>query len=404
MSSALAIAKVTKSLAQVVQKAIDPTGGGVVIGRPVAPSGGDTAGKVHVYLYRVTPNAACANTELPTRRGDGSLAQRPQVALDLHYLLTFYGDATELQPESMLGAVMRDLHAHPLLKLADAVSPIRLTLVPLNLEELSKLWSVFFQTPYTLSVAYQASVVLIESEETPQPVPPVLQRGKDERGVDSLLGPFPSLERLHVGLPEDASLRPRPPPYPSAQPGLTLFLAGRNLGGDTVRLRFVHSRLVLSRELTVPVEQRTADELMVSLPEDAGTDWAAGIYTVIAVTQEGDRERTSNALPLALAPRILSIAPASPIVRQAGRITLTLHCQPQLRPGQKAVLLLAGHEIAVEPFTTVTGSLDFVVSEAPVGENLLVQLRVEGVDSMPFNRTGAPPRFVFDPGQKVTIQ
>src|SRR5207247_2351941 len=42
-----------------------------------------------------------------------------------------------------------------------------------SLEELSKLWSVFFQTPYTLSVAYHGTVVFIEGEEkhvTPLPV------------------------------------------------------------------------------------------------------------------------------------------------------------------------------------------------------------------------------------------
>ena len=37
----------------------------------------------------------------------------------------------------------------------------------MNLEELSKLWSVFFQTPYALSIAYQASVVLIEPDLEP---------------------------------------------------------------------------------------------------------------------------------------------------------------------------------------------------------------------------------------------
>jgi hypothetical protein len=43
---------------------------------------------------------------------------------------------------------------------------VKFTQLPLTLEELSKLWSVFFQTQYTLSVAYQGTVVLIESEDS----------------------------------------------------------------------------------------------------------------------------------------------------------------------------------------------------------------------------------------------
>ncbi len=43
----------------------------------------------------------------------------------------------------------------------------------LSLEDLSRLWSVFFQVPYKLSLAYQASVVLIDAEVPPQPALPV---------------------------------------------------------------------------------------------------------------------------------------------------------------------------------------------------------------------------------------
>ena len=36
----------------------------------------------------------------------------------------------------------------------------------MTLDDLSKLWSVFFQTPYALSVAYEATVVFVEGEES----------------------------------------------------------------------------------------------------------------------------------------------------------------------------------------------------------------------------------------------
>ena len=49
--------------------------------------------------------------------------------------------------------------------LADQVDVVRSRRSDYSLEELSKLWSIFFQSPYVLSVAYQASAVLIETDE-----------------------------------------------------------------------------------------------------------------------------------------------------------------------------------------------------------------------------------------------
>ncbi len=422
MSNALAIATVTATLAQAVRTAAQEAVGGadVVIGRPEAPSGG-TLRKVHVYLYQVTPNTAQRNADLPSRDAAGRLTQRPQVALDLFYLLAFYGDEARLEPQRMLGAVLRDLHAHSLLSrqaiqdavagehilagsnLAEAIDLVRLSPVPLSLEELSKLWSVFFQTPHAVSVAYQASVVLIEGDERPQPPLPVLQRG-----VDVLLEHFPALERIHIGMPDDAVLRPRPPSYPAAPLGSALLVSGRHLGGEAVRLRLTHTRLPVTKELPVSTVQGTANELLAELPDDtaARTDWAAGIYTVTVVTGNagGSGTRTSNALPLALAPRIITIAPASPIKRDdQGGITLTITVSPPVRPEQRAVLLLGNREIAAEIRHAAAASLTFVAKEVPVAEDWLLRLRVDGVESLPFKRTGMPPRFVFDDALKVTV-
>jgi len=428
MSNALAIATVTVTLAQAVRTAAQEAVGGadVVIGRPEAPGGG-TPRKVHVYLYQVTPNTAQRNADLPSRYAAGRLTQRPQVALDLFYLLAFYGNETDLEPQRMLGAVLRDLHAHsllsrqaiqdavdgePLLKgsnLAEAFDLIRLSPVPLSLEELSKLWSVFFQTPHAVSVAYQASVVLIESDERAKPPPPVLQRGGDDRSFDVLLGHFPALERIHIGMPDDAVLRPRPPSYPAAPLGSALLVSSRHLGDEAVRLRLTHTRLPVTRELPVSTVQGTTNELLVELPDDtaARTDWAAGIYAVTVVTgnADGSGTRTSNALPLALAPRIITIAPAGPIRRDdQGGITLTITVSPLVRPEQQAVLLLGNREIAAEARHDAAAPLTFVVKEAPVAQDWLLRLRVDGVESLLFKRVGMPPRFVFDDALKVMVE
>src|SRR5262249_53697071 len=139
---------------------------------------------VNIFLYEIAPNAVLRNTDLPTRSGNGQAAvQRPTAALDLHYLMSFYGK-DKLGAQRVLGSVVRHLHSHPLLtrkmvqntltdplysylatsNLADSVEPVRFSPLSLSLEELSKLWSIFFQTTYALSTAYCASAVFIEEE------------------------------------------------------------------------------------------------------------------------------------------------------------------------------------------------------------------------------------------------
>jgi hypothetical protein len=199
MSNFLAIATVTAALRQTLGPAIAVAvpGATVTTMRPDAPHDGTTQARVNLYLYQVTPNSAYRNADLPTRRTDGQVVQRAQVALDLHYLFTFYGDESRLEPQRLLGNVVRILHSQPVLTreviqktiadptfapflansdLADAAERVKFTRIELALEELSKLWSVFLQTPYSLSVAYQASLVLIESEDAIQTAPPVKVR------------------------------------------------------------------------------------------------------------------------------------------------------------------------------------------------------------------------------------
>jgi hypothetical protein len=200
MSNYLAVATVTAVLRDVLQEAAGTAvpGATVTTCRPEAVNdGGQNKPVVNIFLYGVTPNAALRNADLPTRNADGGLVRYPQAALDLHYLLSFYGAESELVPQRLLGRAISALHAQPLLSpdkirsvikvshktkgqsgyigesnLDEQIEPVRFSPLSLNLEELSKLWSVFFQVPYALSVAYEAGVVLIEPGATPPPRPP----------------------------------------------------------------------------------------------------------------------------------------------------------------------------------------------------------------------------------------
>jgi hypothetical protein len=428
MSNHLAVATVTAALGRRAHSAAAGALDADVdlqFGRPVAPSGDVTRPTLHVYLYQVTPNAALRNNDLAFRDSSGKLAGRARAAIDLHYLLTFYGDATTLVPERMMAAVVRDLHAGAVIDpglirqlidsgdhapelddadLALARERVKLTPTQMSLEELSRLWSIMVQTPYALSLAYQASVVEIDAQDSgPTPLP-VLKRGEEDRGVETVLGPFPQLDSWWAGAAGSEMRRPRLPSYPGAQLGDRLLVAGSTLGGDEVRLKFQHSRISAAVEALIPPVDRDATELRLVLPNDAAAQdqWAAGIYSITARVKRGSEERASNVMPLVVAPRINNIQP-NPAARSAGDVTLTITCGPKILPAQSATLLLAGREVAANSLTAPSDTLVFEVEDAPALTNEPLRIRVDGVPSLPFLFDAMTGGFIFDPAQRVTI-
>ncbi len=196
MANHFGIATVTATLQQLLDRtvSVDVPGASATMISPDGPATGAPDPGVNVFLYQITPNGAWRNEDLPTRTSSGAPAGRPRTAIDLHYLLTFYGDDADFEPQRVLASAIRVLHARPVLSraqiegamtafpvlaqsdLAADVERVKLTQLPLNLEELSKLWSVFFQTTYRLSVAYRGTALLLEADDPGAAALPVLQR------------------------------------------------------------------------------------------------------------------------------------------------------------------------------------------------------------------------------------
>jgi hypothetical protein len=319
-------------------------------------------------------------------------------------------------------AILDTISNHPELSetdLTDAIERVRFTPAAMSLDELSKLWSIFFQTPHALSMVYHANVVLIEAQESGPSALPVLQRGQQDRGLEAVLDartPFPELENIHVGITSDIDQIPLPRSYPAAQLGSMLILRGRNFSGDVVEVEFTHARysepdhpkFLAPKKISVPITDRTATEIRVAIPDDANaqTEWRAGPYTVSIIVSSGGELHLTNTQPLLMAPKVTNISPASPIARDAnGNVTLTLAASPQVLTTQSATMLLADREVAVTPRVADTDPLQFLIEDAPVLTDAVVRLRVDGVDSMPFKRIDTPPptRFEFDANQRVTI-
>lgn len=288
MSNFLAIATVTAALRDLLQEGVgtDVPVARVTTARPDDTISSTPETRVNIYLYQVTPNAGWRNADVPTRRADGTVVQRPQVALDLHYMISFYGDESQLMSQRMLGSVVRTLHARPILtrdlirntiasgvssgsfpflqgsNLADEVELVKFSPLHLSLEELAKIWSIFYQIPYVLSVAYQGTVVLIEGDETPQTALPARTRA-------IYVAPFrqPVIDQVIVRGGAD-------------QPIIvdsTLAIIGRSLKSANTMVRF--------GETNVAPAKTDISDTMISLPlptvvaamQSAGSSLQAGI-------------------------------------------------------------------------------------------------------------------------------
>jgi len=383
VSNFLAVATVTATIRDVLQVSVgtDVAGATVTTQRPDGTTGGGTtAPAVNIYLYRVSPNAAFRNADLPTRNSGGQLLQKPQVALDLHYLFTFQGDETTLEPQRLLGSVERTLHAqstlsrqaiaktsasHPFLaksNLADQIELVRFTPSELSLEELSKLWSVFFQTPYSLSVVYQGTVVLIETDDVVRKALPVLSRNLY---VKTFRQPF--VERV---ISQAGEMVP--------------IIAGSNLLIEGEQFMSDETLVLLGGSLRQPA-QITDTSIVVPVPADL----AAGVQglQVIERVKMGTPEQphpgfASNAAAFVLQPV------ATPTNVTAANITVQMN--PKVRKGQRCVLLLdkvPGSAAASFAFPTApavatvdTNTLQFNLTGVGSGTYFL-RVQVDGAES-----------------------
>jgi hypothetical protein len=409
MSSHEAIAVVTETLRLYLFQRL---GGAACTAKPPDIAREDVGDQLNLFLYQIARNGAWANMDLPSQTKQGE-AGRPPLALDLSYLLTAYGSGdSDVNAQVAIGRAMRLLHDHPLLGreeieqasaaanlpsgLHEQIERIRITHEPLSGDELSRLWTSF-QTGYRISTGYKVAVVLIDSVLPPRMALPVLSRGEGDTGPTAVgdAHAWPSLERVE--------LRRRTPRHvqPSARLGDTLVVEGHRLSGGS--LRFVHQRLT-APIVRQPDRPAGATRLEVTLPNTPAAlqAWPPGLWTVAVEAPLAGRQQRSNELPFPLAPRLDDISPRQTAPAN-GIVTYTVSCSPEVRRGQRISLLLGDREILTEPLpngTNATATLTFRVADATPG-TYLVRLRVDGVDSFPFDPDASPPS--FDPQQQVTM-
>lgn len=267
MSTALGVAAVTHVLKDLLNDELIKRNVSHVLGNNLLVSSlcpgqidakGATDSQLNLFLYRVSPNTGWNNLGYPSRNARGELINNPPLALNLHYLLSAFGE-NELHAEILLGYGMQLLHENPVLTrgairrslmpsidvtgeglsdhlrnlsesgLADQFEQVTITPEPIHIEDISRLWTAF-QTRYRPCTAYLVTVVLIESDRSTKPALPVR-----ERRVYALPFRHPVIEKIlseAAGAPTPAILEHR-----RIESGDRLILRGRQLKSDGVLVR-----------------------------------------------------------------------------------------------------------------------------------------------------------------------
>lgn len=452
MSNPYAIAGVTRVLQDILGEINDqviPHIGQVQI-TAVAPdqilnNGANNELRLNCFLYRVTPNTGWINECWASHNGRGERLTNPPLPLNLHYLLSAYG-VNDLQAEILLGWAMHLLHLHPVLSrerindvidpegvplqppltalpgsgLADQIEQIKVTPEYLSTEELSKLWTAV-QSHYRPTVAYVATVVLIQAQEPTRTPLPVLTRGRPvevesspgefrETGVlvqPFLIPPVPTIESLE--LPQD---------NPAIEVEQSLTIEGHHLNDENVLVRFRHPRLENPIELEDPPDA-TPTEIPITIDPTDG--WISGMFQVQVILRHPSQtnpaiieERLSNAVPMVLAPTF-TVGEVTRGVDPDGVdiVTVQLTVSPRVVQGQSVSLIVGERESHAEPpeFTTgqngeaSTTQLSFVFRELPpnLDPGYPARLRVDGVESLLIRRPEPPQLPSFDPDRFIEV-
>ena len=397
MSNYLSIAAVTEILKEAIADSVSSVVPGVKVSS-LRPKDADTdppEARVNLYLYQSNPNPAFRNEDLPTRSRAGELRQRPRAVLDLDFLISFYGDHSLLEHQRLMGGVVTLLHAQPLLSpefidmiiqkildndpthylgnsdLSEQPESVRLTPIVLNLEETSKIWSVFFQVPHALSIAYRASAVFLEPDSVPKPVLPVRERNIV---VESGVGPYIDRVSIHES-----------PTAPIFR-GSALCIIGARLEGDITYVRIENVEVV--PDLITPT--------MLHFMMPSGQP--SGLRTIQVVHRQavGSEERirfVSNPTTVLLRPSIGTVTIGFMTIDSDNLVTtqVTLSLLPAVRPGQRVLLKLnekrddgqpaASYVFEADPTTAITNDAVFQIAGALSAEYLM-RVEVDGAESI----------------------
>ncbi|HLP88505.1 MAG TPA: DUF4255 domain-containing protein [Nostocaceae cyanobacterium] len=399
MSNYLAIATLTATLQRTLQASIqaDVDGARVTTLRPDRLNSSTPEAGVNIFLYDVLFNPAWLSADLRRRHSEEKYIKPPQTGLDLYYLLTCYGNDVELESHRLMGSIVRTFSSKAIItqdmvretiadstftfladsNLADQLESMYIIPTELNVEELSKIWSVFFQTPYSLSIAYKASVVLIDGGEIPAKPLPIRR-------------PQPHVTPNQPAITQVRSLEPLSAIWqPSVTANIPLILAtstivikGNRLNADVTEIRLGNAVLTPQK---VTDSQITVDLSLVEIES-----LRAGVQSLQVIHPQ--RKSSSNVVPISIRPTIQEITVTNVKGRSGNPRSADLNVVTNLTIEAKQEVALVLTEISLEQGISYTfdyskhqrsdsNSITFAIKDCLPG-TYLARLVIDGAESL----------------------
>ena len=399
MSNYLAVATVTAILQRILQSAVqrDVDGVRVTTLQPRNIGNGTPETGINLFLYYVARNPALHNADAAPFRSKGTPIKR-QAAVDLYYMISFYGNDTELIPQRLLGSVVRTFNdcstvsteaiqqaiADPTYRFLErsnlSYQVQQLSIVPLELglDDLSKIWSVFFQAPYMLSLVYKVTVVTIDGEESLKRALPV-----SERNIGGIV-PFPNRPLVEQVVSQAGKLEP-------ILANSTLLICGKHLASDITKVRIDGFELLPSQ-----VNKTKITLTLNDLPVDflrAGVKSLQVIHQTTISSDNDSINRTvdSNIAPFVLRPSIkqINIEQQNQPIYELRTLTLKVQVDVMVGIKQRVVLIMnqhsvnqpIGYQFEAESRKIDTNTVTFNLTEIKPAEYLL-RLQIDGAESL----------------------
>ena len=251
------------------------------------------SGTVNVYLYQALPSPSLQNMDLPYRDSNGKEIHQSLLPLDLYYLISFYGDEQGLIPQRLMGSAGIALHENGILPrpviqaaindpadaylrhsdLASEPYTISISPVKLDIESLSKIWSVFLHTPYALSMVIKVSSIHLRGDEYIRSALPILH-------PDLQVNP-----KIH-------------------RPGIQDIRPDKVVAGNDIHIRSIselseHTKILIN-QTQVPITKVVGNDAVVNIPDSL----ASGPALVQIQSEDG---MVSEARSIDIVPEIVSI-------------------------------------------------------------------------------------------------
>ncbi|MGE5205790.1 MAG: Pvc16 family protein [Chlamydiota bacterium] len=220
--SYLAIGAVTSAMAELLNKKLNKPpllGSGTKFRVTTLPPDDDRVSadnSLNLFLYKISESPFARNMNWRGDRSNPRPGDRPPLAVSLNYLVTAYSKKTDsarddITAHQLLGNAMAVLHEYPVLndvhdgdfdadvdaqfapELRDSFEKVKITPLPISMEEFSKIWTGLSKA-YRLSVAYEVSLIEIGPLTTPAPPGPRVQAT--------------SVQMQTMGPPQIASVQP----------------------------------------------------------------------------------------------------------------------------------------------------------------------------------------------------